>query len=120
MVASSKLAQTRRIGLKYHMKEYKGNHSQKLLEEVIQDVVGVLLVLTILLNVFFSSKYLLHSNYLIKSKISSQSTERFGYRRKKYKEYFFAALNTIISRMGLLYMTIKTKLLYQMISSFGF
>ena len=33
------------------MKEYKGNHSQKLLEEVIQDVVGVLLVLAILLNI---------------------------------------------------------------------
>ena len=52
MVASSKLAQTRRIRLKYHhKKEYKGNHSQKLLEEVIQDVVGVLLVLAYLWNV---------------------------------------------------------------------
>ena len=42
------------------MKEYKGNHSQKLLEEVIQDVVGVLLVLAYLWNVgvvFFFVKY---------------------------------------------------------------
>ena len=48
------------------------SHSEILLEDDIQDVVGVLLVLTILLNVgvgIFSSKYLLHSNYLIKSKI---------------------------------------------------
>ena len=46
------VAQTLRIRLKYHhKKEYKGNQSKKLPDEVIQDVVGVLLVLAYIWNV---------------------------------------------------------------------
>ena len=58
----------------------KHNHSSKLLEEVIQDVVSLLLVLPYLCNVgvgILFTEYQLCNNWLLKSKISSQSIKQF-------------------------------------------
>ena len=81
-VASSKLAQIRRMCLEYHSKtEFKGKHSQKLPEELIHAVVSLLLVLTDPCDVFiqiFFAEYLLCNNYLLKSKISRQSVKQYG------------------------------------------
>ena len=81
-VASSKLAQIRRMCLEYHSKtEFKGKHSQKLPEELIHAVVSLLLVLTDLCDVIiqiFLAEYLLCNNYLLKSKISRQSVKQYG------------------------------------------
>ena len=81
-VASSKLAQIRRMCLEYHSKtEFKGKHSQKLPEELIHAVVSLLLVLTdlcdVIIQIFFA-EYLLCNNYLLKSKISRQSVKQYG------------------------------------------
>ena len=57
----------------------KHNHSKKLLEEVIQDVVSLLLVLSYHCNVgvgILFTEYQLCNNWLLKSKISSQSIKQ--------------------------------------------
>ena len=98
-VASSELAQIRRMCLEYHSKtEFKGKHSQKLPEELIHAVVSLLLVLTDLCDVIiqiFLAEYLLCNNYLLKSKISRQSVKQYG-TDSPLKNVIFSTYNWIL------------------------